>query len=83
MNCTRAIGVCDRVLTHVAEGVLVKLSESAQQLCLAGVFVGHQEGHERFAVRPPQLHAPLQLLRNTKQHQDPWGVGGGHTTDTF
>lgn len=50
----------------MAEGVLEHLGESVQQLGPLGLTVGHQEGDESLAVRPPQLHAPLQLVQNGK-----------------
>lgn len=47
--------------THMAERILVNVKESLQQLRLLGVTVGHEESDESLAVRPPQLHVPLQL----------------------
>lgn len=49
----------------MAEGVFIDLRESLQQLWLLGVTVGHEEGDESLTVRPPQLHAPLQLFKHT------------------
>lgn len=55
----------------MAKDVFINLEESLQLLWPLGLTVGHQESDERLTVRPPQLHAPLQLLRHTgriRQH---------------
>lgn len=50
--------------THVDERVIINLEEPAEQLRFPGLTVGQEDGDQSLAVRPPELHAPLQLLAN-------------------
>ena len=63
--------------TYPAESVLGHLVEDLQQGGVPALTVAHEEGDHGFAVRPPELHGPLQLRAERRQASE---SPGPHST---
>lgn len=63
--------------TYLAESVLGHLVEDVQQGGVSALTVAHEEGDHGFAVRPPELHGPLQLRAERRQASE---SPGPHST---